>query len=462
MCAIIGAIIEARGDADVTAANSLLNHIFKKSLERGRDGRGWCVTATGMRRTTQKVASRNESWGGKIDFFERGTTTANLIANLRAEPTTEFVEHKKEADQQPYQAGKWSIVHNGTIANDHELRSGVVPTNIDSAAIVERLHKHSNRGREPENAFLEMEGEIKGSYAILASHLDTPGKLYAAANYRPIWYMKTPYGTFFASASHYFPHWAYVRMVEPYTVMTFCVNGPLEYLRNQDWVKRTNTDRALVVCSGGLDSVVAATVAQSQGYEIELLHFQYGSRAEGPEVAAVKAIAESMNVPLRLFPLPIYRPEDSPLLRADSTIAGGEQGAEFAHEWVPARNLAMLAVATALAEAGGFETIVLGNNLEEAGAYPDNEPEFIAKFNDVLPFAVADGKRVRVQMPVGNLMKHEIVALGHQLGAPMDKTWSCYRAGEQHCGTCGPCFMRRTAFKINHLPEVITYACEEA
>jgi len=118
----------------------------------------------------------------------------------------------------------------------------------------------------------------------------------------------------------------------------------------------------------------------------------------------------------------------------------------------------MLALATAFAEARGINTIALGNNLEEAGAYPDNEPEFINRFNGMLPFAVGDGKRVRVIMPVGNLMKHEIVALGHTNGAPLHLTWSCYRAGSIHCGTCGPCYMRRTAFEINKLPEVIQYA----
>jgi 7-cyano-7-deazaguanine synthase len=216
------------------------------------------------------------------------------------------------------------------------------------------------------------------------------------------------------------------------------------------------------VCSGGLDSVVAATyVKKVIGVDTELIHFCYGSRAEGPEVIAVQAAADALGVPCTVFPLPVYKPSDSPLLQADSKIAGGEEGAEFAHEWVPARNLLLLSVATAYAEANGFDTIVLGNNLEEAGAYPDNEPEFIAKFNDLLPFAVGDGKRMRVMMPVGNLMKHEIVELGHRIGAPLDKTWSCYRAGEQHCGTCGPCYMRRTAFEINGLEEVITYANEK-
>lgn len=203
---------------------------------------------------------------------------------------------------------------------------------------------------------------------------------------------------------------------------------------------------------------MAAKYAQNQlDMDITLIHFRYGSRAEGPEVAAIQKIAAELGVKLVLFPLPIYDKKDSPLLDPDSTVAGGEEGAEFAHEWVPARNLVMLSVATAYAEANGFDHIVLGNNLEEAGAYPDNEPEFINKFNDLLPFAVGDGKQVKVIMPVGNLMKHEIVKLGLDIGAPLHLTWSCYRAGEKHCGTCGPCYMRRKAFEINKAQEVIEY-----
>jgi 7-cyano-7-deazaguanine synthase len=220
------------------------------------------------------------------------------------------------------------------------------------------------------------------------------------------------------------------------------------------------TQRALVVCSGGMDSVVAAAYVKANGCDVTLLHFRYGSRAEGPEQESIRNVAEAMGVNVVFKEMPIYSQSDSPLLRADDTIAGGEAGAEFAHEWVPARNLVMLSIATAYAEAQGFDTLVLGNNLEEAGAYPDNEPEFIARFNDLLPFAIGDGKKLKVIMPVGNLMKHEIVALGHELGAPLHLTWSCYRAGEKHCGTCGPCFMRRTAFRINGLDEVIQYEGE--
>ena len=117
----------------------------------------------------------------------------------------------------------------------------------------------------------------------------------------------------------------------------------------------------------------------------------------------------------------------------------------------------MLSIATAYAESNGFDYIVLGNNLEEAGSYPDNEPEFIRRFNEILPFAVGDGKKVRVLMPVGDLMKHEIVALGKEVNAPMHLTWSCYKNEKLHCGKCGPCFMRMTAFEINDFNEVIEY-----
>jgi 7-cyano-7-deazaguanine synthase len=242
-------------------------------------------------------------------------------------------------------------------------------------------------------------------------------------------------------------------MVEPYSTWMFRQGKPA--IRLSPAPSPAEPRRALVVASGGLDSTVAACSMLEQGYEVELLHFLYGSRAERPETAAIKAIAERLKVPYRLFPMPIYRPEDSPLLRADSTIAGGEAGAEFAYEWVPARNLVMLSIATAVAEASGIENVVLGNNIEEAGAYPDNVQEFIARFNDLLPFAVADGKRVRIIEPVGNLTKREIVALGHRLDAPIELTWSCYRAGLEHCGTCGPCYMRRVAHQINGLVDPV-------
>jgi 7-cyano-7-deazaguanine synthase len=457
MCSVIGALLWRATTYHLIEANRILRDIGQASFARGRDGWGFHVQESMGPNYEYKTTVRSTELKKNVQFFSTGDAriAANLIGNFRAEPTTEFVSKKTVRDQQPYSLNKWNIVHNGTIANDKVLRTGEYPTTIDSAAIVEQLVLEGNIVSQEyaRHVFRNVIGRLKGSYAILATHDDFPDLIFAACNYRPIWFIKQERGIFFASSQHFFPNDFVPEMLPPYSSWIF---GP-DLIERLDEEPEYGT-RALIICSGGMDSVVAACKMKSDGYDIELAHFLYGSRAQAPEAIAVRNVAKALDVPLHFLPMNIYDPNDSPLLRPDSTIAGGEAGAEFAYEWVPARNLVMLAMATAFAEARGIGTIVLGNNLEEAGAYPDNEPEFINRVNDMLPFAVGDGKRVRVIMPVGNFMKHEIVAIGHALDAPLHLTWSCYRAGEVHCGTCGPCYMRRTAFEINHLPEVIQYA----
>lgn len=478
MCAIVGALLGNVGKQDLDHVNTILNHIILASQERGRDGWGLHISIdNSVERPYKAIPQSLTPFDRKKTLrplpqtlFDAPFNTACVIMNLRAEPTTEFVKQKREHDQQPYSVRPFHVVHNGTIANDKALRTWKLQTTIDSAAIPEVLntwlaeeHMSEMEPSERLTQFCGGIGALQGSWAILAARFATSNEIYIAANYRPVWVITTKFGWFFASSKAYFPEGHVPEMLTPYSQHLFYIDGSRgNHLKALDEHNRPANRKALVVCSGGLDSTVAATVLLRQGYEVRLIHFRYGSRAEGPEVRAVEAIAKRLGVDYTIFPLPVYHPKDSPLLRADSAIAGGEEGAEFAHEWVPARNLLLLSVATAYAEANGFGIIALGNNLEEAGAYPDNEPEFVNRFNDILPFAIGANKSVRVVMPVGNLMKHEIVKLGLEAGAPMDLTWSCYRAGEQHCGTCGPCYMRRVAFEINDEPEVIHYANEES
>lgn len=469
MCAIFGALTWCKTEDDVNRANGILRRIYSEAHERGRDGRGYMITSnTQGLISSQHEIVHYEQAKLKAPEVTRESSVFTLLGNTRAEPTTEYVKDKHPNDQQPYKTSNWIIVHNGTIANDRQLREearqalsshNIAPTQVDSAAIAETLQALELEQEEPFTTFFDAVDRIKGSYAILATH-NNDCEIHVAVNYRPVWYLVTDFGVFFASTRESFGGHYSPKMVEPYTAMAFSMYGSRMHVHKRT-LRRANVTanaKALVVCSGGLDSVVSAVYAQRRlNMDIELIHFLYGSRAEGPEVAAVKAIAEELDVPLKLFNLPVYDKGDSPLLNPDAKVAGGEEGAEFAHEWVPARNLLLLAVATAYAEAKGHRWLVLGNNMEEAGAYPDNEPEFIAKFNDMLPFAVGDGKKLQVIMPVGNMMKHEIVKLGNEIGAPMELTWSCYRAGTYHCGKCGPCFMRRKSFEINNLPEVISY-----
>lgn len=474
MCSIFG----VSADPKTSELSSFeVCELMRKCRARGRDGIGYLASVGKNVTEMLRHVHRDAMLPSPLSTMPTVSAPKHigdleiLIGNCRAEPTTEYVENKKITDQQPYGLGPvnngWVIVHNGTIANDKELRTNEYPSSIDSAAIVERLVY--NEAKFPDETHTEIfkmtMRELKGSFAVLAYREGSPN-LYTAANYRPIW-METGHGySMFASSRDAFVHEVgvcHAVMLPAYTINVFRHGTHINTFPLNTAGKPLDLVGAkfLVVCSGGLDSTVAAKWACEYGDKVELLHFLYGSRAEKQESDQVIEIANALSEDCEgvkfINMQSLYDPEDSPLLRDDSTIAGGEAGAEFAHEWVPARNLVMLSVATAYAEAKGFDFIVLGNNLEEAGAYPDNEPEFIDRFNDILPFAVGDGKRVRVLMPVGNLMKHEIVAMGHDLGAPMHLTWSCYRAGEKHCGTCGPCYMRRKAFEMNNLPEVIEY-----
>lgn len=471
MCAIFGALLKPDPENYPVVA-SRIEEILQRSRSRGRDGFGYLTRC----RSGGSMYSKRDRFLG--DVFETITPqvlpswplggprsdVVSVIANFRAEPTTEWIHSKRPTDQQPYTCGRWSVVHNGTIANDRDIRTNEVETTIDSAAIPEVLNQveRENPDLTAFEVFNRAISYLKGSFAIIAVRKNEPNRLFTACNYRPIWMEKTDQGVYFASSEEYFDSEANVKPIPAYSTGEYRIlKGGLVSYRNQPLFQSLSNRRTLVVASGGLDSTVAAAMCVQRGDDVKLLHFTYGCRAEDREVKSVRDIAARLGCDVGIQPMNIYAPGDSRLLDKDAAVAGGEAGAEYAHEWVPARNLVMLSLAVAHAEAHGYDCIVLGNNMEEAGAYPDNEPEFIRRLNKVLPYAVADGKHVEIEMPLGDYMKHEIVKRGLEVDAPIDLTWSCYRNGEKHCGTCGPCFMRRIAFEINQADEVIDYETEE-
>jgi 7-cyano-7-deazaguanine synthase len=216
--------------------------------------------------------------------------------------------------------------------------------------------------------------------------------------------------------------------------------------------------RVLVICSGGLDSSTVAWRYFKQGWDVSLLHFLWQEKAQESEVAAVRRLAGAMygdqaHAHVYLVETDFFRRwAPSALTDPDIKITkdrGGEAGAEFAHEWVNARNFKFLAEATGIAEGHGFPFIAIGVNLEEAGAYPDNEQIFGIRIDEVLPYAVKGYCRVQLLQPFAGYMKHHIVRDGLAMGMPYELTWSCYESGAAHCGSCGPCMMRRTAFAMN-------------
>lgn len=386
MCSIFGAL----GYVD----DDVLEKLRQKAGDRGRDG-------------------------GRVERYVLAGGLHAALGNWRA-------------PLQPYDG----VVHNGTIANDREL--GALPGEVDSMVLPRVLDRSSL------SAFAASLSRVVGSYALAVK---TEDSVFLACNYKPLYYWASADGTaYFSSMERHFdglvPFGVRPAKLPPYTAMDLKTGERIE-------LPRKDGRRALVIASAGLDSTAVAARLVREGYEVRLLHFQYGCRAQTRESERIPRIAHALGASHVVLTLPMPWTSSSTLLREDAALAGATEGAEYAHEWVPARNLVMLSYATAYAEAFGFHVIALGNNLEESGAYPDNEEEFTHLFDGLLPYATQNGYRVRVVSPVGHLMKHEIVALGLADGAPFAETWSCYRGGARHCGECGPCFMRREAFRRN-------------
>jgi 7-cyano-7-deazaguanine synthase len=364
--------------------------------------------------------------GGRMEEFRLPNGWFAYLGNWRATPTTEV----ERGPLQPYDG----IVHNGMIANTSEL--GLQPGEIDSQVLPRIILRHTL------TEFRHSIDRIVGSYAIAAVAVDT---IFLACNYKPIYYWSPDGRSFyFSSMARHFdgivPRGQRPVKMLPYSVMDLRTGDmftlPLKMKR-----------RALVIASSGLDSTVTAAQMIADGFDVRLLHFTYGAIATSNEVYRIPQIARALGCESDIVPLDYSHMQgDSRLFGSGTDIADGISGTEYAHEWVPARNLVMLAIATAYAEAHGYHYIALGNNLEEAGAYPDNEEEFTTLFDNLLPHATQNGYGIAVISPVGHLMKHEIVSLGLKLKAPLEHTWSCYRNGNVPCGECGPCFMRKTAF----------------
>jgi len=467
-CSVSGVLIFGEPDEDrVRLIEGKLRDIVIKAEERGRDSWGIVTLSRGGEFKVLKAPGRaSETLPSYPRILDSDAVAA--IANNRAEPTTEYVREKGLNDIQPMISENIAVSHNGTIANDVELEGkyGVKKiSQIDSSILPPLLESAWDGSLEGLQRLLR--DDVVGSFALAIMDRRKPGKLWLAVNFKPLYVMwdRELNALFFSSLDTYLedpnkPPWEanVIKRIEPYSVVEVSNGG--EWRRLSLRRDENKPKRVLVVASGGLDSTTAATQLVKQGYDVTLLHFNYGHVAEGPEEAAVRRIADFLNVPLLEVNMDFFRiVRRSPLL-GDGEInrrRDGVSGAEFAHEWVPARNFVFIALATAIAEAYGYNYVATGINLEEAGAYPDNEMEFIRLLNQVLPYAVGPNKNVELLMPVGHLVKHEIVKLGLEVGAPLHLTWSCYDKGPRHCGRCGPCYMRRLAFKINGVRDPVEY-----
>jgi len=220
--------------------------------------------------------------------------------------------------------------------------------------------------------------------------------------------------------------------------------------------------KAIVLLSGGLDSTTALAIARSQGFTCYTLAVGYGQR-HSVELSAAQRISQvlgavehlQMNVDLAAI-------GGSAL--TDPALAIPESpGVGIPITYVPARNTLLLALALGWAEVVGARDIFIGVNAVDYSGYPDCRPEFIAAFQSMAQLATragVEGEKVRIQAPLQQLSKAQIIKAGMQLGVDYAATVSCYQANAagQACGRCDSCRLRREGFAAAGVADPTRYA----
>ena len=220
--------------------------------------------------------------------------------------------------------------------------------------------------------------------------------------------------------------------------------------------------RVVVLLSGGLDSATVLAQARADGNECYTLSFEYGQRHRA-ELDAAKRISVSLGASEhREVPVPVGLYGGSAL--TDPDIAVPEHGGDgIPVTYVPARNTVFLSLALGWAEVLSAEAIYIGVNAIDYSGYPDCRPEFIEAFQALAALATkqgVEGRPVRIEAPLIELSKVQIIELGIALGVDYGLTVSCYRADARGraCGRCDSCRLRREGFEAAGVEDPTRYA----
>jgi len=226
--------------------------------------------------------------------------------------------------------------------------------------------------------------------------------------------------------------------------------------------------KAVSLMSGGMDSTTLAYMLKSQGYDLHLLSFDYGQRHRKELFVAMQLAKElgadhdivGLHVDLEEGFLPL-----AALLKGSSLtdeavpVPDGHYAEESMKQTVvPNRNAIMLSIAYGVAVAEGAKLVAFGAHSGDHAIYPDCRPEFVHALNHALILGNEWADPVpRIEGPFLDRTKAQIATIGQGLGVPWEKTWTCYKGGEIHCGRCGTCVERREAFRLARVEDPTKY-----
>ncbi len=219
--------------------------------------------------------------------------------------------------------------------------------------------------------------------------------------------------------------------------------------------------KAVILLSGGMDSLVTAAIADKENDELYFLHANYGQKTELKEQECFDNLVQ------------FYHPKD--ILNVDLSYLekiGGTSLIDPAKEikdhditnanqvpdtYVPFRNGNLIVIATSWAEVIGAQSIYIGAVEEDSSGYPDCRESFYQALNKAIDLGTKDETKIVIKTPIIHKTKGQIVSIGKELNTPFEFSWSCYRDNELACGSCDSCYLRLKAFQEAGLTDPIPY-----
>ncbi len=221
---------------------------------------------------------------------------------------------------------------------------------------------------------------------------------------------------------------------------------------------------AIVLLSGGLDSTTTLHIALDKGYDCRCLIFDYNQRHR-KEILQAKKIAKKAHCDYKVIKLSLPW-QGSALLDKNTKLPSDRDVDEMAKKipstYVPARNTIFLGIAAGWAEVLVADAVFIGATAVDFSGYPDCRPEYFEMFNKLLEKGTrigTEGKPIRIEAPLVDKKKSEIIKIGTGLMAPYDLTWSCYTGGKEPCRRCDSCILRKKGFDEAGLKDPLMEIC---
>jgi len=215
--------------------------------------------------------------------------------------------------------------------------------------------------------------------------------------------------------------------------------------------------KVVVLISGGMDSVAALYEAHQSHEVVGGLSFDYGSKHNHKEIPFAEWHCRKFGIPHRTIRLDfVGQMFKSDLLQSGGAIPDGHyEQQNMKQTVVPFRNGIMLSIAGGYAESIEAAGLVIAAHSGDHAIYPDCREDFMKAMADAIRLGTYAA--VEILRPFIHNTKAEIARRGHELGVDFAQTWSCYKGGDIHCGTCGTCVERREAFELAGLSDPTTY-----